>query len=218
MSYSSQAHLAHQFDDLSQQHRATTLGMWVFLVTEIMTFGGLFAVYAVYRVNQPAAFRAGSTGLSVPLGTVNTLVLLVSSYTVALAIHAARTGRQRAMMGLLAATMLLGLAFLGVKGYEYQHEFHQHHVPGPEFEWPTAEADGVKPGHVEMFFGLYFAMTGLHAAHMVVGEGIFLVLLVMACKRRFSEAHHQPLELAGLYWHFVDIVWVFLFPLLYLVA
>lgn len=218
MSEAAAVHPAHQFDDLHQQHDAMTLGMWLFLVTEVMFFGGLFAAYAVYRSRAPQAFAEASHTLDVVLGTVNTAVLLISSFTVVLSVHAAQTKRQRAIVILLSLTLLLGLVFLGIKALEYAEKSHERHVPGPQFHWESSQHGGADPGHVEMFFALYFAMTGVHAAHMVVGIGIFAVLLALALRGRFAAGEYMPLEIAGLYWHFVDIIWVFLFPLLYLIA
>lgn len=211
-------HVAHHFDTIEQQREAITLGMWLFLATEIMFFGGLFTAYAVYRSRDPLAFAEGSHHMDLVLGTLNTLLLLVSSYTVVLGVDAAQHSRRKMLSVFLLLTILLGLAFLGVKGYEYWHKYHEHHVPGPYFELGEPHYAGVEPRRVEMFYSLYFAMTGLHAAHMVIGVGIFGVLLVPAWWGGFSSAHYLPIEIAGLYWHFVDIVWVFLFPLLYLVG
>jgi cytochrome c oxidase subunit 3 len=206
--------LAHQFDDLEQQQEASTLGMWVFLVTEIMFFGGLFMAYVVYRTWHPDAFAAGSHHLDITLGAVNTAVLICSSLTMALAVHAAQSGKPRALVRLLLATIALGLVFLGIKAVEYTEKWHDHVVPGPSFQWD----DATLKAPVEIFFSLYFAMTGLHALHMVIGIGIMLWLVWMARRRRFSPEYYTPVEVSGLYWHFVDIVWIFLFPLLYLIG
>lgn len=194
-----------------------TFGMWLFLATEVMFFGGLFLAYAVYRKQFPYAFAEGSYHLDLWLGALNTGVLLLSSYTVALAVHAARRGRRRRLLFCLTATILLGSAFLGVKGYEYWHKYEQHHIPGARFEMGPQHLEQADPRHVQVFYSLYFAMTGLHAAHMVIGLGVLLVLWGLAWTRE-PRAHFLSIEVTGLYWHFVDIVWVFLFPLLYLVA
>jgi len=207
------ATVAHHFDDAGQQHEASTLGMWVFLATEVMFFGGIFAAYVVYRTFFPEAFAAASNHLDVRLGTINTAVLIGSSLTMALAVHAGQTGRPRGIVGWLLATIGLGAVFLGIKGWEYAHKFHEHLVPGPHFAWPGAD-----PGHAEIFFGLYFTMTGVHALHMVIGIGLLSWLIRAARRDRFSAAYSTPVELVGLYWHFVDIVWIFLFPLLYLIG
>jgi cytochrome c oxidase subunit III len=204
--------LKHHFDDLGQQHEAATLGMWLFLATEVLFFGGLFAAYMLYRVWYPETWGAASRTLDVTLGTVNTMVLIGSSLTMALAVHAAATNERRKLLLFLVATMVLGMIFLGTKGVEYAHKFEEHHVPGFGFHF-----EGTAPERANLFFSLYFAMTGLHALHMIIGLGIMTVMLVMAWRGRFSARWHTPVEISGLYWHFVDIVWIFLFPLLYLV-
>jgi cytochrome c oxidase subunit 3 len=205
--------VAHQFDDAAQQFEASLLGMWAFLVTEVMFFGGLFAAFFVYVTAYAAGFAEGSRHLDILLGTVNTAVLLGSSVTMALAVRSAQTGAQGGQIGYLACTMLLGGVFLAVKGFEYAHKFAEGLVPGASFAATRFEAPGA-----QLFFSFYFAMTGLHALHMVIGEGILAVLLVQAWRGRYTRAYFTPMELSGLYWHFVDIVWIFLFPLLYLVA
>ncbi len=204
--------LAHQFDDLEQQHEAGWLGMWIFLATEIMFFGGMFAGYAVYRSVYPGAFADASQKLEVGLGATNTIVLICSSLTMALAVHAAQVGRRRSLVGLLLATMALGLVFLGIKGIEYAHKFEHHLVPGSSFLYAEGYARDA-----QVFFSFYFAMTGMHALHMVIGIGLLAVLAVRAWRGAFTPQHHAGVELTGLYWHFVDIVWIFLYPLLYLI-
>lgn len=213
MSPSAAAAQAHHFDSAEQQHEAASLGMWVFLATEIMFFGGLFAAYAIYRWAFPASFAASSRRLDVSLGTTNTAVLIASSLTMALAVRAAQLGRRGPLVLFLILTMALGSAFLGIKTLEYHEKFVEHLVPGPEFRFPGAE-----PGHAALFFCLYFAMTGLHALHMIVGLGVLSVMLWMGWRGRFTPRYVNPIECAGLYWHFVDIIWIFLFPLLYLVG
>jgi cytochrome c oxidase subunit 3 len=205
--------LAHHFDSLEQQAETTTLGMWVFLVTEVLFFGGLFLVYTVYRNWYPDAFVAASHELDVTLGTINTAVLITSSLTMALAVHAAQLGRRNAVMLFLVATMILGGVFLGIKGVEYYHKFVEHHVPGPAFQF---EKEYFR--HAQIFFSLYFLMTGLHALHMIIGFGIMLWMLIWAWNGTITREYFSPIEISGLYWHFVDIVWIFLFPLLYLIG
>ena len=205
--------LAHQFDSLAQQSEAATLGMWVFLVTEVLFFGGLFCTYAIYRAWYPQAFAAASHELDVTLGTINTAVLITSSLTMALAVHAAQLGQRRLLMIFLVLTMALGAVFLGIKSVEYYHKFTEHHVPGPAFQF---EKEHVQ--HAQIFFSLYFMMTGLHALHMVIGLGIMLVMLWLAWRGTITSEYYGPIEISGLYWHFVDIVWIFLFPLLYLLG
>jgi cytochrome c oxidase subunit 3 len=207
------AALAHQFDDLAQQREAATLGMWVFLVTEVLFFGGLFLVYSVYRTLYPAAFTAASHELDVMLGSINTVVLITSSLTMALGVRAAQTGQRRLLLLLLIATMVLGATFLGIKSVEYYHKFVEHHVPGPGFVFEAEHAR-----HAQIFFSLYFVMTGLHAIHMIIGLGIMAVMLWWSWRGTITTEYYSPIEISGLYWHFVDIVWIFLFPLLYLIG
>jgi cytochrome c oxidase subunit III len=206
--------LAHHFDNLAQQAEAATLGMWVFLVTEVLFFGGLFLVYTVYRSWYPEAFAAASHELDVTLGTINTAVLITSSLTMALAVHAAQLGQRKLVMLFLAATMVLGAIFLGIKAVEYYHKFVEHHIPGPAFEFH--EKQYVR--HAQIFFSLYFVMTGLHALHMVIGFGIMTWMLWWTWRGVITAEYSSPIEISGLYWHFVDIVWIFLFPLLYLLG
>jgi cytochrome c oxidase subunit 3 len=206
--------LQHHFDDMAQQTEASTLGMWVFLVTEIMFFGGLFMAYLVYRTASPEGFAEASHHLNVTWGAVNTLVLIISSLTMALGVRAAQTSAPpKTQVFWIVSTMVLGAMFLGVKAIEYSDKFTHHLVPGPDFRW-----EGHHPAAAEMFYSLYFCMTGLHALHMVIGLGIMTVIGVMAWRRQFDEDYYTPVEVAGLYWHFVDIVWIFLFPLLYLIG
>jgi cytochrome c oxidase subunit 3 len=205
--------LQHHFDTLEQQHEASTLGMWLFLVTEVMFFGGLFLAYLIYRVWYPEAWAEGSLDLDIVLGGINTVVLILSSLTMALAVRAAQTGAApRTTVTWLLLTMALGMTFLVIKFFEYEHKWELSHVPGLKFDY-----EGPHARQVEIFFSLYFTMTGLHALHMIIGFGILSVITWMAYKRRFSPAWYTPVEMSGLYWHFVDIVWIFLFPLLYLV-
>jgi cytochrome c oxidase subunit 3 len=206
--------LQHHFDDMAQQAEASTLGMWVFLVTEIMFFGGLFMAYLVYRAANPEGFAEASHHLDVTWGTINTLVLIISSLTMALGVRAAQTSAPpKTQVFWIAITMVLGAAFLGVKAVEYTDKFTHHLVPGPNFQWP-----GAHPAAAEMFYSLYFCMTGLHALHMVIGLGIMTWLALAARRGLFNADYYTPVEVAGLYWHFVDIVWIFLFPLLYLIG
>ena len=211
--------LAHQFDSLAQQRESSNLGMWLFLVTEIMFFGGMFLAYLVYRSRFPTAFAAGSHELDVVLGGINTAVLIGSSLTMAMAVRSAQLGRSRAIVLFLLLTMALGGTFLGIKVVEYGEKFEHHLVPGPGFHFEGKDKFAGVPGdRVEMFFSLYFAMTGTHALHMVIGMAIMLFMLRPAWKGRWDGANHNFVEGFGLYWHFVDIVWIFLFPLLYLLG
>jgi cytochrome c oxidase subunit III len=249
--------LVHQFDDMEQQREASTFGMWVFLLTEIMMFGGLFAAYLIYRITYYPAFVAGSTSISVSWGFANTLVLLASSFTMAMAVWAASSGRSRKQqMAWVLATMVFGAAFLGVKAKEYYDKYDECHIPGHIIgkgfnAWGGCDASNPELGNIadeivkraqnakakgynvdvpsevsaaqtakqtEIFFSFYFAMTGLHAFHMVIGLGLLTWLLLKAGRGQFSPEYYTPMELGGLYWHFVDIVWIFLFPLLYLIS
>jgi cytochrome c oxidase subunit 3 len=204
--------LKHHFDDAEQQHEAATLGMWLFLATEVLFFGGLFAAYMIYRVWYPETFGDASRTLDIVLGSANTLVLITSSLSMAFAVRAAANDQRRQLLTLLVITMALGMVFLGIKGVEYHQKFVEHHIPGLAFHF-----EGTAPERANLFFSLYFAMTGLHAVHMIIGLGVLTVMFVMALRHKFSAAWHTPVEISGLYWHFVDIIWIFLFPLLYLV-
>jgi cytochrome c oxidase subunit 3 len=206
-------HLAHHFDDAAQQHQAASLGMWVFLATEVMFFGGALLCYIVYRTHYADAFAHASHHLDVTLGTTNTVVLITSSLTMALSVWSAAADRRRTLLFMLSATMLLGATFLGIKGYEYAHKFHEHLVPGSSFQYAGPD----KP-EAELFFSLYFVLTGIHAVHMVIGLGLLTYLFARARRGAFDAAWSTPVEMVGLYWHFVDIVWIFLFPLLYLIG
>jgi len=206
--------LAHQFEDLGQQHEAASLGMWVFLATEVMFFGGLFAGYTIYRNLLPAGFAAGSHMLNVTIGAINTAVLIASSLTMALAVRAAQIGKRNALLTFLILTMLLGLTFIILKlTLEWRHDYLEGLAPGLNFTYA-----GPNPKSVELFFCFYFTMTGVHALHMVVGVGVLAFLWVQAWRGRYGPDRFNPVEGAGLYWHFVDIIWIFLFPLLYLIG
>jgi cytochrome c oxidase subunit III len=206
---------AHQFEDLEQQHEAGRLGMWIFLATEILFFGGMFTSYTIYRALHLPAFETGSHLLLVQFGAANTAVLICSSLTMALAIRAAQTGKgNSAIIFYLILTMILGAAFIGIKlWFEWRHDWIEGLVPGLQWSYSGPNAQGV-----QMFMCFYFFMTGLHALHMVVGLGILAVLVAMTARGRFTSQYYVPLEISGLYWHFVDIVWIFLFPLLYLIG
>ena len=229
--------LQHHFSTMSQQREAGVLGMWVFLLTEVLFFGGLFITYTLYRMWYYEAFAAASKSIEITPGLINTVVLIGSSLTMALSVRASQTNQRKATVNWLIATIILGSVFLGIKVYEYADKFEHHHVPGPSFQFASEHgAEGaaheVAPaegGHevtmgpdqlqrtTQIFFSLYFVMTGLHALHMIVGIVILFIITWMAHKGRFDSEYHAPVEMTGLYWHFVDIVWIFLFPLLYLV-
>ena len=218
--------VAHQFDDLAQQHEASTLGMWAFLATEVMFFGGALTAYAVYRNSYPDAFAAASRLENWKVGFVNTAILLCSSLTMAMAVHAAQMGSRKWTVNWLLITIVFGAAFLGVKAYEYHHLFDEHLVPGRNFDAPRFDDAGnalephfseVMRRPAQIFYSLYFGMTGLHALHMLIGFGVILFVAWQAWRGKFTSEYHNPVEMTGLYWHFVDIVWIFIYPLFYLI-
>jgi len=214
--------LLHHFVDAEQQRDAATLGMWLFLATEIMFFGGMFCAYLIYRYWYYNEFAAGSRSIDIWLGTINTAVLICSSLTVALGVRAAQMGKRKLLVTLLLITIVFGLAFLGIKGVEWYQKFEEHHVPGHSFdasdlEKPPYSHGGIDQRHEQIYFSLYFAMTGLHALHMIIGVGIFVFLTYYAWRGRYTPKYYTPVEIGGLYWHFVDVVWIYLFPLLYLI-
>jgi cytochrome c oxidase subunit 3 len=213
--------LRHHFTGMEQQRDAATLGMWVFLATEIMFFGGMFCAYLIYRYWYFNEFAAGSRSLDVKWGGINTAVLICSSLTVALGVRAAQTGKRKLLVVLLLLTIVFGFAFLGIKGIEWYTKYQEHHIPGPTFsaddlvkDYPQLHID---QHHEQIYFSLYFAMTGLHALHMIIGIGIFAFLTYYSWKGSYTPEYYTPVEMGGLYWHFVDIIWIYLFPLLYLI-
>lgn len=215
--------LAHHFRDQRQQHAAATLGMWIFLATEVMVFGALFTGYTAYRAKYPQEFAAASGELNLTLGAINTVVLLTSSLTMALAVRGAQLGQRKLLVNALALTALLGAAFLVIKAFEYREDFEKNLVPGLAFraeDWLGRGVDShrLDPRYVQLFLLFYYIMTGLHALHLIIGIGIILILVVAAARGRFSPGYHSPVEVGGLYWHFVDVVWIFLLPLLYLIG
>jgi cytochrome c oxidase subunit 3 len=226
--------LQHHFENMEQQREAGTLGMWVFLVTEMMFFGGMFLAYTLYRYKYPAAFAAASNHLDIKLGAVNTVVLIISSFTMAMAVFSTQVGKRRNSIVYLVLTLVLGLTFLGIKAVEYRQKYEDRLIPGELIPGHAFSPEVAKHGdtdahklhlspgatvkNVEMFYWIYFAMTGMHALHMIIGVGILTVILIMAWRGKFSPEYHAPVEISGLYWHFVDIVWIFLFPLLYLLG
>ena len=234
--------LRHHFADEQQQRNAASLGMWWFLGTEIMFFGGMFCAYLIYRRWYFPEFAIASRSLSLPIGTFNTTVLICSSLTVAMSVRAAQLGNRKLQVRMLLLTLLFGLSFIGIKGIEWREKYKEHHIPTFHYNVVGGEGDLVNKNakflgidqlkgdpvklaareaeiqrHTQIFYALYFALTGMHAIHMIIGVGIFIVITWMAQKGRFTPEYHTPLEIAGLYWHFVDIVWIYLFPLLYLI-
>ncbi len=207
------AAVAHQFDDAEQQRGAAELGMWIFLATEVMFFGGMFTAFTAYRWLYVEAFTHASRDLDALLGGINTVVLIGSSLTMVLAVHGARHGHRRMLLVNLALTMLLGSTFLGVKAIEWTSKWEHGLVPGLHFTLTGADA-----GQQELFFFLYFAMTGVHALHLAIGIVVVGFILASAWRGRYSPEYNNPVEVTGLYWHFIDIVWIFLLPMLYLIG
>ncbi len=204
--------LAHHFSSLEAQNEAVRFGMWLFLATEILLFAGLFTGYAVYRFQFPEAFAEASRHLDLSLGTLNTFVLISSSFTVAMAIHFARTDRKNLAVVCLLITIACAFGFLGIKSIEYMHKFQEGALPGPYYAFKEVTAPGAP-----MYFTIYFLTTGLHALHVIIGMSVLIVLTFKTANGRFSSKYYTGLELGGLYWHLVDLVWIFLFPLLYLI-
>jgi cytochrome c oxidase subunit 3 len=217
----------HHFETAEQQREAASFGMWLFLLTEIMFFGGLFFAYLLYRNWYYDAFVSASNSISMPLGLINTIVLISSSFTMAMGVWSAEVRNKKFLEWSLIATIVLGFVFLGIKSVEYTQKFEEHHVPGASFDIKDfvnpPEGSKEKPltvdmaNHTQIYFSLYFAMTGVHALHMIIGLAILFVLLAKARTGLYTTGYVQPIENFGLYWHFVDIVWIFLFPFLYLI-
>jgi cytochrome c oxidase subunit 3 len=210
--------LHHQFEELGQQHDASSFGMWVFLATEMLFFGGLFTAYILYRSMYYPGFAAGSHGLEGDFGAAMTFILLISSFTMAVSVHAAREGKRTMLVILLLVTILLGLTFLGFKFTEYAHKWHEQMVPGLNFHPSAAELRGAPGSAVELFMCFYFFMTGLHALHMIIGIGLLSVMAILAWRGKITRDNYDRIEVSGLYWHFVDVIWIYLFPLLYLIG
>jgi cytochrome c oxidase subunit III len=218
----------HHFETVEQQREAGSFGMWLFLLTEIMFFGGLFFAYLLYRNWYYDAFFTASNQLSIPLGTINTAILITSGFFMALAVWCAEVRKKDMLVWMLILTTVFGVAFLGIKYVEYKEKWEKHHIPGEHFdisEFVNPAAYGIKEKplqpdmaqRTQVFFFLYFAMTGMHALHMIIGVGLLFWLIWRARRGEFSAGYVAPIENFGLYWHFVDIVWLFLFPLLYLI-
>jgi cytochrome c oxidase subunit 3 len=223
------AYVRHHFANAEQQRETANFGMWLFLLTEIMFFSGMFCAYLIYRNWYYPAFVAGSHQLKIWAGTLNTTVLICSSFTMAMGVYSAEMRNRKALLRWLSLTLLLGVTFLGIKAYEWHDEWEHHHVPGLNFN--SSDFTHVDPRYsqdkplapdmadkTQAYFSLYFAMTGMHALHMVIGISILIVLIVQAWGGMYVNGHMNTIENFGLYWHFVDIVWIFLFPLLYLIS
>lgn len=211
--FRSSDNLPAQFDDAKQRYSADLAGMWVFLSTEVLFFGGLFLVYTVYRHAYPGVFMEAGHELDKLLGSLNTGILLTSSFTIAVAGHVAERGHIKTARSCLLITALLGVIFLVIKGFEWSKEYHHHLVP---FISRPFEYSGSHPDQAKLFFNLYFTMTGLHALHLLIGVGLVLAIFLLSLKETGHTFHRQA-EVTALYWHFVDIVWVFLFPVFYLI-
>jgi cytochrome c oxidase subunit 3 len=254
MSHEASPHLQHHFDTEEQQFDAGKLGMWLFLATEILLFGGMFVAYAIYRANHPEIFIYAHQFLDKILGGTNTVILLCSSLTMAWAVRASQLGQQRLLVVLLSLTLLGGFGFMGIKYLEYKAKWEHGLLPGTHFvpheegghaatppsapsapaatispsaEGPSGRArhdagdgagHGERPSNTQIFFGIYFLMTGLHGIHVLIGMGAITWLLVRSLKGQFGPAYFTPVDFVGLYWHLVDLIWIFLFPLLYLVS
>jgi cytochrome c oxidase subunit 3 len=202
-----------QMEEISRADQETqTLGMWIFLAGEVMFFGAVFTTYIIYRHLYPSVFAEASRHLDIVIGSLNTFILLTSSLCMALAVNAIQRDKRKLLTLFLAATIILGLIFLGLKALEYSHEFEQNLFPGGNFLY-----SGKNPENARLFFSLYFTMTGLHAAHMIVGIILLSTLLIRSVRKQFTSLRYTPVETIGLFWHFIDIVWIFIFPLLYLI-
>jgi cytochrome c oxidase subunit 3 len=207
---------AEQFDDAAQQRHASTLGMWAFLSSEVLFFGVLVVGFYAMRMRWPADFASGAHHLRWYLGATNTAVLLTSSFFMAMAVHAAASGDRRWTGRWLLLTVALGVAFLGIKFTEYAIEYHENLVPYWHYSGIDGRTGEARADQLPLFMSAYFVTTAFHALHVTIGLGALSILWVMNRRGRFSKAYHTPVEMVGLYWHFVDIVWVFLFPTLYL--
>ncbi|MBD3274384.1 MAG: cytochrome c oxidase subunit 3 family protein [Candidatus Marinimicrobia bacterium] len=210
---SDKPYLQHHFSDIDQQRESAKIGMWVFLLTEILLFGGLFAFYVFYRAWNPEIFYNAHVHLDLTLGTINTFVLITSSLTIALAIRSMQLGERTKTIRFLAATLFLAGVFLVIKYFEYSHKIHLGQLPGQLYSYTGIE--GTNP---HIFFSVYFTMTGLHAIHVIAGMGAITWVLYRTAKNHFNEEYYTPIEMTGLYWHLVDVIWIYLFPLLYLVG
>jgi cytochrome c oxidase subunit III len=205
-------HLAGHFASMEVQNHAARLGMWLFLATEILLFAGLFVCYACYRYSFPEAFAGASRLLSLEMGAINTVVLITSSFTAAMAVHYAKEGKNKMVALMFALTIAMAVGFLVIKGFEYQHKFHEGQLPGRYYSF-----DGLKVPGAALYFTVYFLSTGLHAFHVIIGMAILLWIAIRAMRNEFDSVHYVPVELSSMYWHLVDLVWIFLFPLLYLI-
>jgi cytochrome c oxidase subunit III len=214
-SSSSGHHVAHHFRDAVHEFDTAKQGIWLFMVTEILMFGGLFVAYAIFHNMYPEMFAEGARQLDWKMGFLNTMVLIFSSLTMALGIHFLQVGKQKQAVISLALTILCGAIFMVVKYFEYTHKFHLGFLPGRYLNTETVHAAHQNLG---MYFGLYFSMTGLHGIHVLIGMGLIAWMMVKAMKGEFGPDYYTPVEGVGIFWHIVDLIWIFLFPLLYLVG
>jgi cytochrome c oxidase subunit 3 len=206
-------YLQHHFSDAGQQRESAKLGMWIFLLTEILLFGGLFVAYGIFRNWYPEMFLNAHKQLDIFLGTVNTVVLITSSLTMALAIRCTRVNQRKQTVYFLTVTLVLAATFLLIKYFEYAHKFELGQLPGKFYSF-----EGLVGNNPHIFFSIYFAMTGLHGLHVIIGMIVIIWMLQRTVRSHFSTEYYTPLEMTGLYWHLVDMIWIFLFPLLYLIG
>lgn len=206
------AHVEHHFVDADQQFDSAKLGMWAFIVTELLFFGGLFVAYIVYRAWHPELFEMAAVHLDTVLGGINTIVLITSSLTIALAIRAAQLDHMRSLINYLSATFLLAGVFMVIKYFEYAEKFADGKYPGAYYTY-----EGLEHELASVFFSIYYMLTGLHGLHVVIGMGLIGWLIIKAYRGAYNSAYYTPVEITALYWHLVDLIWIFLFPLLYLI-
>jgi len=205
--------IAVHYDTAEQEYNAAKLGVWLFLVTEILLFGGLFVAYIVYRALYPEMFHEASQFLNRPMGALNTLVLICSSFTMAMAVNKVQHNRSKEATRLLVITLIFAATFMVVKYFEYTHKFHAGLLPGIHFSF-----DNIAHPRAPLFFSLYFMMTGLHGLHVLIGMGLITWVLVRNLRGDFNENYSTPVEMTGIYWHLVDLIWIYLFPLMYLIG
>jgi cytochrome c oxidase subunit 3 len=208
-------HHAHHFSSAEHEFETSKEGMWVFMVTEVLMVGALFVGYLIFRSLYPEAFHEAHKLLNVKLGALNTVVLIVSSLTMVLGVGAAQRGNNKRALTMLGLTVALGFCFLIVKYFEYSHKIHEGILPGGKF---TFEGLTAATSHVPLFFSFYFMMTGVHAFHVVLGMCLIVWIMLRVRRGEITPAFYTPVELVGFYWHFVDLVWIYLFPLLYLLG
>ena len=205
--------VAHHFESAEQEFEASKLGIWLFLTTEILMFGGLFVGYVIFHNMFPEMFAEGASHLDWKLGSLNTIVLLVSSFTMVLSIYYAQTNQQKKVSNALLITFVCGLIFMVIKAFEYSHKIHLGLLPGELFTYEQAQS-----ANLAMYFSFYFLMTGLHGSHVLIGMGLIGWLWWRSRKKEFNKDYYTPLEVVGLFWHLVDVIWIYLFPLIYLVG